>query len=66
MLHTLEYRAKRISNGKERREPHLRIFQDYIIKLEKKVGELEEKVASLEKEKEADQEPDVPEFGTIE
>ena len=41
-------------------------MMDYIIKLEKKVGELEEKVASLEKEKEADQEPDVPEFGTIE
>ena len=36
------------------------------VKLEKKVGELEEKVASLEKEKEADQEPDVPESGTIE
>ena len=30
------------------------------------LGELEEKVASLEKEKEADQEPDVPESGTIE
>lgn len=41
-------------------------MMDYIIKLEKKVGELEEKVASLEKEKEADQEPDVPESGTIE
>ena len=30
------------------------------------LGELEEKVASLEKEKEADHEPDVPESGTIE
>ena len=46
--------------------PYIPAMMDYILYLEKKVGELEEKVASFEKEKEADQEQDVPESGTKE